>query len=80
MIDKFALLLGHGLMALAFLRLLLRDGLDADPLISTIEAETATNRAARSAAGRSAARRARAAGDEAEAEAGMGAQAAPRAP
>lgn len=57
MIDHFALLLGHGLLALAMLRLLLRDGLDTDPLIESIRDEAASNRAATSAKGRNAARR-----------------------
>lgn len=59
MIDTFALALGHGLMALAMLRLLLRPGLDEDPLLEEIAAETSSNRHATSAAGRAAARRAR---------------------
>jgi hypothetical protein len=59
MIDHFALALGHGLLAFAMLRLAMRAGLDEDPLIGEIEAETATNRKAASTAGRNAARRAR---------------------
>lgn len=59
MIDYFALALGHGLLAIALLRLVLRDGLDADPLIEQITAETANNRKATSIAGRNKARRAR---------------------
>lgn len=59
MIDYFALALGHGLIAIALLRLVLRDGLDADPLLAEIAAETADNRKAASIAGRNAARRAR---------------------
>jgi len=58
MIDTFALALGHGLMALAMLRLLLRPGLDEDPLLEEIAAEMNSKRAATSAAGRAAARRA----------------------
>ncbi len=57
MIDYFALALGHGLIAIALLRLVLRDGLDVDPLISTIAAETAENRKSARSAGRKAARR-----------------------
>lgn len=60
MIDHFALALGHGLLAIAMLRLLMRAGLDSDPLIEEITAEAASNRKATSAAGRNAARRARA--------------------
>lgn len=58
MIDTLALALGHGLMALAMLRLLLRKGLDEDPLLEEIAAEMSSNRQATSASGRAAARRA----------------------
>jgi hypothetical protein len=44
MIDYFALVLGHGLLALALLRLALREDVDADPLMATLEAETAARR------------------------------------
>jgi hypothetical protein len=67
MIDTLALALGHGLMALAMLRLLLRPGLDEDPLLEEIAAEMNSKREAASAAGRAAARRARS-GEGAEAE------------
>lgn len=67
MIDYFALALGHGLLAIALLRLMLREGLDADPLISELKAETEGNRMATTTAGRNAARRARTGGaDKAE--------------
>jgi hypothetical protein len=59
MIDYIALALGHGLLAIALLRLVMRDGLDSDPLIGRIKAETDDNRQAASASGRNAARRAR---------------------
>jgi len=59
MIDHFALALGHGLLAVAMLRLFLHNGLDNDPLIDAIKAETAGQRAASGTAGRAAARRAR---------------------
>lgn len=65
MIDYFALALGHGLIAVAMLRLVLREGLDSDPLIEQIKAEAQENRKATSIAGRNAARRARGA-DESE--------------
>ena len=58
MIDTLALALGHGLMALAMLRLLLRPGLDEDPLLEEIAAAMNSKREAASAAGRAAARRA----------------------
>jgi hypothetical protein len=59
MIDYFALALGHSLLAVALLRLVMRDGLDSDPLIGALKDETADNRKATSSAGRNAARRAR---------------------
>lgn len=58
MIDHFALALGHGLMAYAMMRLVLRAGLDDDPLIGDIHAEMDNSRQAMSTAGRNAARRA----------------------
>ena len=33
MIDYIALLIGHGLLAIAFLRLVMRDALDVDPAL-----------------------------------------------
>jgi hypothetical protein len=62
MIDNFALALGHGLMAIALLRLVLRADLDSDPLLRQLKQDTAANRRAASMAGRNAARRARVAG------------------
>lgn len=59
MIDYFALALGHGLLAIALLRLMMRAGLDEDPLIEKLKAETAENRQAASISGRNAARRAK---------------------
>ncbi|MBU7580899.1 MAG: hypothetical protein KAF27_10580 [Porphyrobacter sp.] len=67
MIDTLALALGHGLMAIVMLRLMMRTGLDEDPLIADLTAETASNRQAASASGRNAARRTR--GVEGEADA-----------
>lgn len=66
MIDYFALALGHGLIAVALLRLVLREGLDADPLIEQIKAEAMENRKATTIAGRNAARRARGADQDEE--------------
>ncbi|KEO88831.1 hypothetical protein EH31_15460 [Erythrobacter longus] len=37
MIDYFALALGHGLLVLAFLRLVVRDNLDIDPAITQMK-------------------------------------------
>jgi len=59
MIDYFALALGHGLMAVALLRLVLREDVDSDPLIARLKSETAENRMAASTSGRNAARRSR---------------------
>lgn len=64
MIDYFALALGHGLMAIALLRLVLRADLDADPLIGQLKKDTADNRMAASTASRNAARRAKAGGTD----------------
>lgn len=58
MIDYFALALGHALMAIALLRLVLRDDLDADPLLEGMKSEQERNRLAAIEARRSAARRA----------------------
>lgn len=59
MIDYLALAIGHGLMAIALLRLVLREDCDADPLIEGLKADIAADRMATSTAGRNAARRAR---------------------
>jgi hypothetical protein len=64
MIDYLALALGHGLLAIALLRLVLRADLDADPLIREIAETTTSNRKAASPSGRNAARRARTADPE----------------
>ncbi len=50
MIDYFALALGHGLLALALLRLAMRGDVDADPLIARL-AEAAAERRKRPARG-----------------------------
>ena len=44
MIDYFALALGHGLMAIALLRLFFRDALDHDPLLDQIKQATRERR------------------------------------
>jgi len=59
MIDAFALALGHGLLVFAMMRLVLRPGLDVDPLLDEIRSETDGNRKAASVLGRNEARRAR---------------------
>ena len=58
MIDYFALALGHGLLAIALLRLVWRDDLDVDPLLHELKEEERQNRKAASVAGRNARRRA----------------------
>ena len=63
MIDYLALALGHGLLAIAFLRLMMSDGLDEDPLIGGLKSETEGNRRDASGTGRNAARRANADAD-----------------
>jgi len=52
MIDHFALALGHGLLAIALLRLALRGDVDRDPLAKAIAEGKAEQRKARSAARR----------------------------
>ncbi|MFN4020832.1 MAG: hypothetical protein ACK4IC_09980 [Erythrobacter sp.] len=78
MIDYFALALGHGLMAIALLRLVLRADLDADPLIGQLKQEIADNRKAAGAAGRNAARRARGTAPESTGDVSPRAQVAKR--
>jgi hypothetical protein len=51
MIDTFALALGHGLLALALLRLALRGDVDADPLIGRLAEDAAAARRKRPAKG-----------------------------
>lgn len=57
MIDYIALFIGHGLIAIALLRLVMRDGLDVDPLLGTFRENERERRKARSNAGRAAKRR-----------------------
>ncbi len=57
MIDYFALALGHGLMAIALLRLFFRDGLDRDPLLEDIKQASREHRMKASMAARNARRR-----------------------
>lgn len=44
MIDYFALALGHGLLVLAFVRLVMRESLDVDPAITELEAQAQAKR------------------------------------
>ena len=57
MIDYFALALGHGLLAIALLHLVMREGLDVDPLIGELQEQIRQKRMQASVAGRNAARR-----------------------
>ncbi|MEM1197450.1 MAG: hypothetical protein AAGH57_15215 [Pseudomonadota bacterium] len=56
MIDNIALSIGHGLLALAFFRLVWREGLDADPLLESFKRKERERLQARSQAGRQARR------------------------
>lgn len=57
MIDYLSLALGHGLLAVALLRLVMRDGLDVDPRLKEIAEKADKERAAGTNAGRAARRR-----------------------
>ncbi len=59
MIDYISLAIGHGLLALALLRLVMREDVDSDPAIEELKQENKAGREATSAAGRNAKRRAR---------------------
>ena len=47
MIDYFALALGHGLLATAIIRLLMRDSLDVDPELASLQEQAAAKREAK---------------------------------
>jgi len=68
MIDYFALALGHGLLAIALLRLVMRDAIDTDPLLESLKQEAEDKRKSAGTAARNAARRARADAGEAPPE------------
>ncbi len=57
MIDYFALALGHGLLALAMLRLVMREALDVDPRLKELADKAEAEREAASVASRNARRR-----------------------
>ena len=63
MIDYIALFIGHGLLGIAVLRLVMRDGLDVDPLLDSFRQKDRERRKERSNAGRTARRRARSSDD-----------------
>ncbi|MEM9310726.1 MAG: hypothetical protein AAGA34_04705 [Pseudomonadota bacterium] len=52
MIDYIALSIGHGLLALAFLRMVMRDGLDVDPLLDRLRQSARARRQDRARARR----------------------------
>ncbi len=47
MIDYIALSIGHGVLAIALLRLVMRDGLDVDPLLDGLRQAALERRKAR---------------------------------
>ena len=47
MIDYLALSIGHGLIAIALLRLVMRDGLDVDPFLQAFKPKASGRRKAR---------------------------------
>jgi hypothetical protein len=59
MIDYIALFIGHALLGIAILRLVMRKGLDVDPLLDSFKQAERDRRKARSDAVRAARREAR---------------------
>jgi hypothetical protein len=57
MIDYLSLAIGHGLLALALLRLVMREDVDVDPAVQTLKDKAEAEREAASVAGRNARRR-----------------------
>lgn len=80
MIDYLSLAIGHGLLAFALFRLVMREDVDVDPAIEALKARADAEREASSVAGRNARRRAETGGDDPGAEMAQrsGAQAAKR--
>jgi hypothetical protein len=64
MIDYFSLALGHGLLAIALLRLVMREELDVDPHIQSFVDALRARRDASSVAGRNANRRGQSRGED----------------
>lgn len=58
MIDYLSLAIGHGLLAFALFKLVMREDLDVDPAIQALKEEAEAEREATSSAGRNARRRA----------------------
>lgn len=69
MIDYISLAIGHGLLAYALLRLVMREDVDHDPAIDALKGQVEAEREATSVAGRNAKRRAQGSGDAGEGEA-----------
>ena len=68
MIDYLSLAIGHGLLAFALFRLVMREDVDVDPAIAGLKARADAEREASSVAGRNARRRAETGGDDLGAE------------
>lgn len=58
MIDYISLAIGHGLLAFALFKLVMREDLDVDPAIQALKDKAEAEREASSVAGRNARRRA----------------------
>jgi hypothetical protein len=69
MIDHIALSIGHALIAIALVRLFLREAVDIDPLIGALRDQLRQKRMAASGAGRHAKRRAEGGADAEQAPA-----------
>ena len=69
MIDYLSLAIGHGLLAFALFRLVMREDVDVDPAIEALKARAEAEREASSVAGRNARRRGETATDDSGADA-----------
>lgn len=58
MIDYLSLAIGHGLLAFALFKLVMREDIDVDPAIQALKDKAEAEKEAASAAGRNARRRA----------------------
>lgn len=66
MIDYLSLAIGHVLLAVAFLRLVMREQLDVDPVLQEHSEKRQAQRAAETVAGRNSRRREQAVSDDGE--------------
>lgn len=64
MIDYISLAIGHGLLAFALFKLVMREDLDVDPAIQLLKDKAEAEREAASVAGRNARRRAQTRNEE----------------